>query len=134
MPLSTVTATSLVSSLICCFHVFLGSPRHLKPGCAKVINQRATLFSCRLCTRPNHRRRPLRMVSSIGGRFSSRLISSLRMCSSLDTPTHVRAGLMMTSCIFAFSFSGIFLSYSSPVSFRQCCTRSPDLCRLFHLY
>ena len=44
-----------------------------------------TLFSCRLWTCPNHRRRPLRTTSSVGGRFSSRLMSSFRMCTSLDT-------------------------------------------------
>ena len=60
--------------LICCFHVFLGRPRRLTPGSVKFIPLRATLFSSRLCTCPDHRRRPLRIISLIGWRFSSRLV------------------------------------------------------------
>ena len=103
------------------------------------------LFPSRLCTCANHPRRPLRKVSSIGVRFSCRLISSFRMCSSLYTPRiprsiliyavtmflflfafnaqHslpcVRAGLMTTSYSFNFTLSRIVLSYKTAVSFRQ---------------
>ena len=118
-------------------------PHHPTPGSAKVVTLRTTLFS-RPCTCPNHRRRPLRMVSSIGGRFNSRIISSFRICSSLDTPRFPRSTLisvlaisllllvfivqhplpylyyvMMTSYTFDFSFRDIFVSYNTPVNFLQ---------------
>ena len=71
--ISTVSPNSLMSSLICCFHVFLGHLCRLTAGGAKFVTLRATLFSSRLCTCTDHRRRPLRMITSIGGRFISRL-------------------------------------------------------------
>ena len=95
------------------------------------------VLSSRLCTCPDHRRRPLRITSSIGGRFSSRLISSFRKCSYLDTQKipwnilisvlllvfiaqhslpYVTAGLMMTSYAFHLSFKGNLLS----------CRKDPD--------
>ena len=64
--ISTVTPTSLMYSLICCFHVFLGRTRRLSPGSAKFIVLRVTLFSSRCCTCLNHRRPTLSMISSIG--------------------------------------------------------------------
>ena len=57
--ISTVTPISPMSALICCFHVFLGRHRLLTPGGAKFVTLRATFFSSRLCTCPDHRRRPL---------------------------------------------------------------------------
>ena len=157
-----MTSTSLVSYVICCFHVFLG----LTPGCAKFMPLLAPLFSscsplvlllfssCSplvllLFFSQNHHRGPLRMTSSVGGRCSSRLIPSFRMCSSFDTPRILRsdlisvvtifrlvvfitqhsfpyAGLTVTSYTFDFCIRGIFLSYRIPV-FRQldhaACTR-----------
>jgi len=53
--ISIVTPTSLLSSLICCFHVFLGCPHSLIPGNAMFITLRVTLFSSCLCACLNNR-------------------------------------------------------------------------------
>ena len=148
-----MTPTSLISPLICCRHMLLGLPRRLTPGSAEFIILRATLFSSRLCTCTNHRRRPLRMISSIGGRFSIRFISLFRACPNLDTPRiprsilisaeakllllflfiaqlsqpYGRTGPVNTSYTFDLRCIGIFLSYTTSVSFRgldpAACTR-----------
>ena len=82
------------------FYVFHGRPRRLIHGGAKVITLRAMYFSSRLCTCANHRRGPLRMTSSMGGRFSSRLMSSFRMYPSLYTPRNPRSILIYAVTIF----------------------------------
>ena len=65
------------------------------------MNTRATLFlSCRwIC--PNHRRRPLCMTSSIGGRFSIFLISSFRCVP--DTPRIPRSIVICEVKLFYLS-------------------------------
>jgi len=80
--------SALVSPVLFTFHILfdmlfsrLPRPRRLTPDRAKFT----TIFSFPLSTFPNHRRRPLHTTSSIRGRVSTTVISSLGMCSSLDT-------------------------------------------------
>ena len=62
---SLVTPTSVMSSLSCWCHVFLGRLRRLAPGIARFITMRVTLLASRLWTCPNQRRRPPCITSSI---------------------------------------------------------------------
>ena len=82
---SWVTPTPVMSSLICCCHVFLGRPRRLVRGIARFITLRGPLSASRLWTCPNQRRRPPRITTSIGETCRMRRIFSFRMWSSLDT-------------------------------------------------
>ena len=142
---SWVKPTAVMSSFSCWFHVFLGRPRRLVPGMARLITLRVTLSASRLWTCPNQRRRPQRITSSIGVMFRMRRLSSFRTWSRFDTPwiprsivisvvaiflllvtfiaqhslPYVRDGLIMASYTFALSMRGIIRSYNTPVHFLQ---------------
>ena len=105
-----------MSSLICCLHVSIERPRHLSLSCAKFMTLRATLSFSRHCTFPNQRRRPLYMTSTISGRFSSLIISSFQMWSSLDTTRFARSIQVFIVAIVLLML--VFITQHSPPCIR----------------